>query len=231
MRKLKTTKEAIMHFINWRRTPVNENIPAQIMPRQFMAMPPGAVKQKPWDGSLPHRCYDNAHLAPDNYSVISGWMMSPGKYKLGHNIKTKKPLLGWILTAHFWNVDKTTGSHVDGTPFILPSSVSRKTVPYTDKDMFYLADTEILELMLDFTNCGFPLSIPSSLALLETGEIYKLVASDNHLISHIDFNRGYTDSGWAPLLWDELILNADGSTKVEFQNAFEKVIDLRDSRQ
>jgi hypothetical protein len=228
MKKIKSTVEALHCFIKWRQTPIQGDIPSIILPRTFAGMGPGMVKQKPWDNARPKQCLSNSYLAPDNFNVVSGWMMSPTKLKMGASRSTGKAVYGWMLTAHFWNIDPITQAQHDGTPFVIPEGLTRKQMPYDDKDAFYILDSEVHHFMCDMNKCGFSLNIPNSLTLLDTGEVYKI--KEDGVLGVVDFENGAMPSGWAPMLWDDIVLDETGKFKSNFTDAFEKLIEMKDSQ-
>lgn len=223
MKKIKSTKDALIKFIEWRKTPaITGQQSSVLMPRRFLGMAPGAVRQQPWPDAKPHNCYSNSYLAPKEWKVTSGWIVTPIKIKHGHDIKGKA-VYGWVFNLHFWNVDQFGMTHHDGTPFDLQDN----KLNFTHKDCFYLQDTEIIDVMLDFSKHGYTFDGMPSFTVLDTGEIYPMDINDEH-IGSVAFDKGYTESGWFPLLWRDQNYSDAGSLNADFLKAFGKVIEEYD---
>lgn len=225
MKKIKTTPEAITHFVKWRQTPaITGQKSSVLMPRRFAVCPPGIVKQQPWPDAKPHQCYSNSHLAPKEWKITSGWMVAPIKTKLGYG-KNGKAVYGWVFTSHFWNIDTFGMFHYDGTPFVIPQSHKPR---FTERDCFYLQDTEIQDVMFDFEKHGYQFqNVASSFTVLESGEVYSLSIDDEHM-GCADFNKGYRDTGWFPFLWEYQTCDENGVMKDDFLEVFKKVIEEYD---
>lgn len=230
-KKITSMQQAIVEFINWRRTPLNGGS-NKLLPRRFCGFLPGQVKQQPWPDSKIRGCFSNSYLAPKEWAITSGWMVMPIN-KFGHNTKTNKPIRGWAMIPHYWNYQypKTPiECHRDGTVFD-PLSQAYGVDP---KCVGYIQDDEIYSLFLDIKKYGFNLQpIPQSFVILQDGTVSALqqVADPTSPLGYTHQAQldSHYPSGWLPYLWQELQMPAgtENSTKFvpEFTQALTQLLD------